>query len=177
MKRSLKYIIAAAILLVSCGKEESKHNIPDAPVNFIINPATGLDTHLNSGGNIGIYIKSKDKEAYDKLIRGVTVAKSYIAERTASSLVGYSGLLVVNIGILGDKPFAAFDLCCPNEARQNIRIVPTNEVSGRCPECGSTFSLLDGTGRPLSGPAEKDAKFLKPYYVERLNENEYRIFY
>lgn len=54
----LKYsLIISLILFLSCGKEEVKYNIPDAPVSFVIN-TNALDTHLAGGGNVGIYIRS-----------------------------------------------------------------------------------------------------------------------
>lgn len=175
---NLKYIlIILLILFLSCGKEEMKYNIPDAPVSFVIN-TNALDTHLAGGGNVSIYVRSKDKAAYEKLLTGVTVAKAYMAERSQTSFVGYSGLLVINTGsMLGSTPFAAFDLCCPYEAQENIRVVPTNDGKAQCPQCKSTFTILNGTGGAISGPAQKEAKNMKPYSIERQGEYQFRIFY
>lgn len=176
--KALKYIfIISAILLASCGKEEAKYNIPDSPVNFTFN-TNALDTHLAGAGNVAIYLLSRDKSDYDKLLAGVSVAKSYNAERTQASLVGYSGLLVINTGsLLGNTPFAAFDLCCPYEAQMSTRIVPTNNGTAECPKCKSSFMILNGTGKAVSGPAEKEAKNLKPYSIERRGESEYRVIH
>jgi len=177
----LKYIILTGIffLLTTCGKDEPKYSIPAAPVNFLLNTAA-WDNHLSAGvGNICIYIRTPDKAGYDKLITGVKSAKSFNSERGgAYSLPGYSGLLVINTGsTFTPTPYAAFDLCCPNEGIKNIRIIPTDDGTAMCPECKSTFDILNGSGMALSGQAKEKKKILQSYHISQKSESEFLIFY
>lgn len=172
-------ILATVLFFASCGKDEPRYAIPAAPVNFMINTSF-LDNHLAAGvGNICIYIRTSDKANYDKLISGVRSVQTFNSERAGvSSLPGYSGLLVINTGSsFTSTPYAAFDLCCPNEGMRNIMVVPTDDGIARCPECGSTFDILNGSGIALSGEAMDKKKSLQSYYVTRESESEYRIFY
>lgn len=177
MKRSIYGLIVYLFIygFSSCGKEEPKYTIPASSVNFIINTSF-LDNHLSSGGNIGIYLRSKDKSEYDKLITNIKSVKTYQGDgRSGNPRLGYSGLMIINTGaILGETPYAAFDLCCPNEKRENVRVVPTNDGTAECPHCHSTFDIMLGSGRPISGVASEN---LQSYYVSREGQDEFRIYY
>lgn len=179
--KQLKYIIILGIILTvfSCGKDEPKYSIPAAPVNFLLN-TTSWDNHLAAGvGNICVYIRTNDKGEYDKLVAGVKSVKTFNSERAGGSyLVGYSGLLVINTGsTFTPTPYAAFDLCCPNEGIQTIRVLPTDNGVAECPVCKSTFDILNGSGMALSGEAKNQKKNLQSYYISQKSGSEFLIFY
>lgn len=182
MMKLLKYIIVTGLLFLvtACGDDEPKYSIPAAPVNFLLN-INYLDNHLAAGvGNICVYVRTQDKAEYDKLVAGVKSVRTFNSERAGvSSMPGYSGLLVINTGstLATPTPYAAFDLCCPHEQMQNIRVLPTDDGIARCPECKSTFDILNGSGIALSGVAKDNKKTLQSYYVGRKSESEYLIYY
>ena len=177
MRNLIYWFIASLFIatLSSCGKEEPKYTIPASSVNFIINTSF-LDNHLASGGNIGVYLRSKDKSEYDKLITDIKGVKTYQGDgRSGNPRLGYSGLMIINTGaILGETPYAAFDLCCPYEKRENVRVIPTNDGTARCPQCNSTFDIMMGSGRPISGVASEN---LQSYYVSKGGQDEFRVYY
>ena len=79
------------------------------------------------------------------------------------SETGFGGVLLV-CDAMGDN--RAFDLACPVEVQQNVRvIVPENEIIARCPKCGSTYDIMSGYGHPLSGPAQTEGYWLRSYHV------------
>ncbi|MDE6495368.1 MAG: hypothetical protein K2L30_03925 [Duncaniella sp.] len=82
---------------------------------------------------------------------------------TAMSETGFGGVMLV-CDALGEN--RAFDLACPVEVSQKVRIyVPEGEINAQCPVCGSTYDIMSGYGHPLSGPAQKDGYWLKTYRV------------
>lgn len=170
MKRIYIYFtIILTVLLTSCGEEENPQTIPYAPCNFSIN-LSSTDNHLNNLTNIGIYIPSKDKFSYDKLISGISSAKTYSTPRLDVEYYGYSGVLIINHPTFGLR---AFDLCCPIHAQPGIRIVPTNNLTAKCQKCSSTYSLE--TGRPLSGSALDNKLNIQSYRVILNEGNKYRV--
>jgi hypothetical protein len=82
---------------------------------------------------------------------------------TALTETGFGGVMLV-CDAMGDN--RAFDLACPVEVKQNVRIyVPEGEINARCPQCGSTYDILSGYGHALSGPAQREGYWLKSYHV------------
>lgn len=166
-----------SLIALSCSKDEPNYTIPARPVGFKINTNVA-DSHLANTGNIGVYIYAKDKSNYDNLLSGVKGVKSYSAPRLSGEYIGFSGLMIINTGsTLTPTPFAVFDLCCPNEDMENIRVVPTNDGTAKCPQCNSTYEIIFGTGRPLSGPALEKRDFLQSYYITATGQSEFRVFY
>ncbi|SBV94029.1 hypothetical protein [uncultured Dysgonomonas sp.] len=174
MKKIKDILIIGLLMFVvsSCGKEEEKYTIPAAPVQFFIYP-NSFDNHLMGGGNIGIYLKNQqDKENYDKLVANIKEVKTYIGIRAGlPSYLGYSGLMVVNT-TLSDAPYAVFDLCCPHEDMVSIRVVPTNEGTVKCPECGSIYDIFTGVRK--SGVTKEN---LQSYRIVNDDGTRFRIFY
>ena len=157
MKKVL-FTLISCIFFSSCGEEEQVSNIPTYAVNLMIEPS-GIDNHLSIVGNIGIYVS--DKAAYEKLLNDIKGVKVHTAPRLKGEAIGFSGLLLIKT----DMELAAFDLCCPNEIEQRIKVVPTNEsMTAKCPECASEFNLWEN-GRAVGGPAEKKRQSLKSYRV------------
>lgn len=180
MKRNIYILLffSFSILLSACSKEEERSNIPNVPFRFNLNLGSS-DNHLNNGaGFINVYINTADKNQYDALLSGLKQTKSYIAPRIGSDSqqIGFSGLLVINIGIPIDgltTPLCAFDLCCPHESQRDIRIIPTDDMKAKCPKCGSIYNLLEG-GRPISGPVD-NSKRLRPYQINQLGDKEFQV--
>lgn len=81
------------------------------------------------------------------------------------SYTGFGGLLLtcdVN------SELHLFDLACPVERRADVRVAITDELTARCPKCGSqydVFRLERNPGDPISGPALTDGYALRPYRV------------
>jgi nitrite reductase/ring-hydroxylating ferredoxin subunit len=121
------------ILLLGCTTDTS--TIPLAPVNLQVNLLQA--TNLTAIG----------------------ATESYITASTTSEELGYGGLLVVHT--LNDT-YCAFDLSCPYEALQTVRVIVQSDLTAKCPVCGSVYRIMDGTGWPISGPSRHK---LKQYHV------------
>jgi hypothetical protein len=172
----IKYIFAAGliILLSACGKEEPKYTIPAKPVDFKFDTGSA-DHNLANISSISVYIKAADKNAYDSQLTGVKGVQTFIAPRLSGEYIGYSGLLIINTGsTLNPTPFAAFDLCCPHEKLESIRIVPTNNGTAKCPKCGSVYDIIFGTGQVMEGVSSEK---LQTYYIAPIGNSAYRVFY
>ena len=86
---------------------------------------------------------------------------------------GFGGILLVT-DVVGE--LCAYDLACPYEVRANVRLtVDANELSARCPTCGSRFDIYQNHGNPISGPAMDRGYALKRYSVTSGGATEYRV--
>lgn len=99
---------------------------------------------------------------------------------TALSATGYGGVMLVGTYTYSGNPLvsppAAFDLACPVEQRQDVRIVTDYEENcARCPVCGSTYDIVNGTGMPLSGVAAREKYGLRRYRVSAGSSGEYIV--
>ncbi|MDE5967874.1 MAG: hypothetical protein K2G64_02095 [Muribaculaceae bacterium] len=83
---------------------------------------------------------------------------------SVQSASGYGGVLLCTD--LSADP-VAYDLSCPVECKQDIRIqVDTEAFNARCPVCGSTYDIFGANhGAPLSGPAAERHYGLQVYPV------------
>lgn len=81
---------------------------------------------------------------------------------TASTFTGYGGVLLVG-NVLGDPQ--AFDLACPVECRQSVRVFINADLEAECPVCGSRYDVFSLGGHPIGGPAARDGYGLRPYRV------------
>ena len=73
--------------------------------------------------------------------------------------IGYGGVLVT-CGL--DLNYYAYDLSCPYEHKQNVRIKPNNMGQAVCDSCKTVYDLSYGVGNPVSG---KSKEYLKRYKV------------
>lgn len=99
---------------------------------------------------------------------------------TALSATGYGGVLLVGTYTYSGNPLAtppaAFDLACPVEQRQDVRVATDyDEMCARCPVCGSTYDIFNGTGMPLQGVAAREKYGLRRYRVAQGSAGEYLI--
>ncbi|NDV67351.1 hypothetical protein [Dysgonomonas sp. 25] len=177
MKKSIYIILLlAGILIPSCSDNDPDYVIPATPVSFRINLST-TDNHLNSPGNVGIYIPKNKMFEYNQSLNGVTIAKVYGTPRAggANEYYGYSGVLIFNTGIqTSSSGLVAYDLCCSYEQQVETRVVPTNDYRAKCPKCNSVFNLYED-GKAMSGPATTKGKKLQLYRVFTSANNEFYI--
>lgn len=77
--------------------------------------------------------------------------------------IGYGGILV----FCGwDSKYYAFDLSCPYEHKQNIKIKPNGLGQAICDSCKTVYDISYGVGNPTSGKAKE---YLKSYKAVFLN--------
>ncbi len=144
-KKTFKYYFLYAIfalLPVSCN-DNIRSSIPDYPVYLNLNLTT---TYPNFRDNPGQFLLFK--------------TRVFETDR-----VGFSGVLVF-CGF--DLNFYAFDMCCPFEAKQTIRVYPNDIGQAVCEKCGSVFDISYGNGNPTSGPAKE---VLKRYRINLSGDN------
>lgn len=137
MKRLSLFVFLLAFL-ASCNKTQLNEEspVPKYAVNFSVNYLIYAPILETQGGYYA-----------------VTEPMEY------GQYLGYSGLVIFH-GF--DDRLYAYDLCCPNECKREIRIEPSAVGVATCPECGSEYDIGFGTGRPTKGPS---TKILRRYTV------------
>lgn len=132
--------------LVSCD-DNFVSSIPDYPVNLNLNLTSSYPNFKNSANDFLLF----------KTIEGLP----------ADSRIGFGGIMVCTSGFddYGNSLYFAFDMACPFEVKNNIRVYPNpNTISHVvCEKCGSVFDVSYGNGGPISGPALDAKKVLKRY--------------
>lgn len=149
---SLKYSLYSmflALILASCN-DNIQSSIPDYPVYLNLSLTSTYPTFRNSTNQSLTFIK------------GVT---PNIPE---TNYTGFGGILVYSAPFTDDNGntiYYAFDLSCPYEAKNNIRIHLQESSLGKvvCDKCGSVFDISFGSGLPESGPAKEAKDRLKIY--------------
>ena len=128
------YLVSGLLALsfVSC-YDNVISSIPDYPVQLQLNLTSTYPTFKNSVNHFIIY---------DKKIRDI-------------DFIGYGGIIIYT-GFNGE--YNAYDMACPFEAKQNIRVYPNELGQAVCEGCGSVFQIGDAYGIPKSGPATEVLK-------------------
>jgi len=101
--------------------------------------------------------------------------KLFTEKRTQYDEIGYGGILVINGGSGNNgyyNQIYAYDLACPVEADQNIRVVPDELGKAKCPKCGTVYIIWDGSGKPENDESKYP---LLPYYVYSISNGNYMI--
>lgn len=132
LKYTMLFIIFSLLLFASCAKEES-HEFGGV-VNFKLN-LHSTDSDLN----------------------GLTNSKTFESRRLSTDRIGISGLLVFYADYDANRNLPvllAYDMCCRNENRPDIKVTPNSDLQAVCKTCGSTYDLING-GRVISGPAKE----------------------
>jgi len=135
---SIKYHLLVGLLalqFVSCD-DTYKSSIPDFPVQLDLNLTTTYPTFKNS---------------YNKFL--IFETKRYVTD-----YIGYGGILVYT-GF--DGAYYAFDLACPYEVKQKIRVHPNDKGQAICDSCKTVFDISYGIGNPTSGPAKETLRRYK----------------
>lgn len=138
MKLVIKHCLTITLLaftFASC-RDTVTSSIPDYPVYLELNMATAPYT---------TFLNSYDHYFYFKSSTGLS----------ASNKIGYGGIIVCT-GF--DGGYYAFDMSCPYEAKQTVRVYPNDSGEAVCEKCGSVFMLGYGIGDPQSGPAKETLK-------------------
>ena len=100
--------------------------------------------------NWRVYINI-DLRFQDRDLVGTLSHKSITEPRTANEYIGYSGVLVICGISTNGSTYYAYDLCCPNEVKRNIRIeVDDTGTKAICHSCGAEFEIAYGTGTPAN---------------------------
>ena len=120
--------------LISCN-DNVQSSIPDFPVYLNLNLTT---TYPN--------------------FRSPNQALTFEKRIFETDRIGYGGILVY-IGFDGE--YYAFDMSCPVEVKQTIRVHPNGLGQAVCKNCGSVFDLGYGIGNPSSGGAKETLKRYK----------------
>lgn len=144
-------ILAAATVLSGCEKVDN-HRIP--PANVAITFNTIGDWHqfgVSGAGEIREFIKQE----------GIPAGYPY----KSLEYTGFGGVMLV---CDPNGEYLAYDLACPVEANQSVRVQPdtSNPLAGmaRCPKCKSVYNLF-GMGAPVEGEALKLKYGLENYFV------------
>lgn len=85
---------------------------------------------------------------------------------TETSRTGFGGVLLISCvdPFSGDMGPMAYDLACPVERKQTVRVeVDPENYEAFCPECGSRYNITERGGSPISGPALTSKYQLKRY--------------
>lgn len=138
-----KVIVAVVLLLgmVSCG-DTYQSDIPNMRVRMEIDLLQSPYFKINEST---YFLEVKQPSKYNEY-------------------VGYSGLI---IGYTVLNGFCVYDLCCPIEAQQNVRVsIQKESWKAVCSQCGSEYDLMNN-GVLTKG--EKGA-YLKPYKAEKTGE-------
>lgn len=131
-------VLAFAALLTNCEGYES--SIPAMPVYLKCN----------------LYLSSNLKD-----VGGF----HYVTKAGGTDRIGFGGILIVHAF---DGNYYAFDLACPVEAKENVRIgKPDESLICTCDSCGEQYDTGLGLGSPLKGISKE---YLRRYSVS-LDEN------
>ncbi len=136
MIKDIFFISSVIILTLSSCNDNPISSIPDFPVYMELNLTSTYPTFKNSYNQSLTFTK------------GVTI----------TDRVGYGGILVCT-GFEGE--YYAFDMSCPYEAKQTIRVYPNGNGQAVCEKCGSVFDTGYGIGNPSAGPAKEVLKKYK----------------
>ena len=147
--------LAGALLTCGC-KSVNDDSIPVTPVNIVFTTPAMWDLYgVNGALQYRYFIPSEHKPA----------GFSY----TAGSHAGFGGILLV-CSYMGEP--RAYDLACPVERSQTVRVAINSDNLAECPGCHSTYDVFSLSGHPVSGPAANDGYGLRPYHVHRSTTSE-----
>lgn len=131
--------ICLLVSLFSCEKNETIDLLPNVPVDVIVNL------------NLPQYIELQIPGSWDD-----------------SSVGGIRGIFIQNTGI-GNPPYKAFELACPNNDC-NTPMVFDGSTKFKCPCDKSEYSVIDGS--PLTAG---NSQFAREYKVIVINSTTLNI--
>ncbi len=149
MTRYTLFVISFFLFFTSCESVEDER-IPPVAVNIEF-------------ANVGMW------NTYG--VAGALDSRTFIKEEripsdfpyTELTYTGFGGVLLVSN--IMNIPLA-YDLACPVEVKNNIRIyIDTVKSQAVCPKCGSRFDVFDNPGYPISGPAAEKKLGMQQYNV------------
>ena len=126
---------------------------------FICFPFTGCnDNYISSIPDFPVYMDLNLTTTYPTFRNSYNHSLTFEKGVLATDRTGYGGILVYT-GL--DGGYYAFDMSCPYEAKQNIRVYPNDKAQAVCEGCGSVFDIGYGIGNPVSGKAKETLKRYK----------------
>lgn len=135
------FVSFTCIILLSGCEDNYISSIPDFPVNLAI------DLRL-APYNTSLRNNSNSYELFEKPRMG----KELIDK------IGFGGIIVYADF---EGKFCAFDLACPHEAKNSIKVKPNDLGQVVCDSCGSVYDISFGIGHPIKGPAKESLKRYK----------------
>ncbi|NDP22275.1 MAG: hypothetical protein GZ091_14515 [Paludibacter sp.] len=141
--KSIRYYLLSTFLafsLASCD-DSYKSSIPDYFVSLQLNLTTTYPTFKNSSNQFLLF-----------------ETRVFETDR-----IGFGGILVcsgVGFDDSGNTRYYAYDMACPYEVKNNIKVYPVENDLGKvaCEKCGSVYDVGFGFGNPVSGPAKESLK-------------------
>lgn len=134
-KKNLFYYVTLIVILSGCD-DNYISSIPDYPVRLQLNLTS---TYPNFKDNPNSFL------IFDKPVQ-------------ATDRVGFGGVIVY-VGF--DANYYAFDLACPYEAKQSIKVKPNDLGQLVCETCGTVYDISYGIGNPVEGPSKEILKRYK----------------
>lgn len=116
---------------------------------LLLGACSETDRPVSPAGSVACRLELQDSR-YRALLAPGGIA-TVTEPPTASSRIGLRGLVVVH-GLTGQADYFAYDLACPHELGQLVRL-ELRETQLDCPTCHSSYELLSGLGAPIAGPA------------------------
>ncbi|MBO8439909.1 MAG: hypothetical protein IAC51_04585 [bacterium] len=159
MKR-LFCVVFAISALCACEKVNVKSPVLDMPVYMkvnLMNEAICLDI---LGGYYEIYPMEGNRLYVNRSGQDEVLYNNRLGER-----YGYSGVAIYHTF---DGRYVAYDLCCPHELREDVRIRCSMDGTARCDSCGTVYNIGFQNGWPTSGPSQYPLKEYK--VIQYVNE-------
>ena len=156
---SIMMALAVVLSAIPACNQVDDDRIPSLPVFIDISGAGLWNTYGVSGVGISRNFINSD---------GIVSPSGF--PYNANSYVGFGGVLLIG----GVDPFTgesnvplAYDLSCPVECRQNVRVaINADNLEAVCPVCASRYDVLTAGGAPVGGPAlTGDTKYGLRRYV------------
>lgn len=141
--------VAAIVFIFTSCHTIDDDRIPVHPVNIVFNTIADWNVYGVAGAmDYKYFIREQRKPANFPY--------------TANTYTGFGGILLVS-DVMGNPQ--AYDLSCPVEAENNVRVAVDDEMLARCPKCGSTYDVFSLQGHPVSGRATELGYGLRRYMV------------
>jgi len=134
-RRYLFYFVTLIVILSGCD-DNYISSIPDYPVRLQLNLTSTYPTFRDNPNSFLIF---------DKPVQ-------------ATDRIGFGGVLAY-VGFDGN--YYAFDLACPYEAKQSIKVAPNDLGQVVCETCGTVYDISYGIGNPVEGPSKEILKRYK----------------
>ncbi len=150
MKKRIVTLLIISLALVACDGLVWESSIPERSV-FVERTLLTEAFDLMSVGGYKIITKDNKK---------------------INESVGFGGILLFHG--YNDEYFA-FDLACPYELNENIRVEPNGTGQAVCPVCGSVYAIGWGTGALQSGVAKEGLKKYQVYYLSLSGGDKIRV--
>ena len=137
-KRQLSFPIAILIILAMLTGCEDNYisPIPNYPVSLRLNLTATYPTFKNSVGQT------------------LTFEKPILA----TDRIGFGGIVVCT-NHFGE--YTAYDMSCPHEAKQKIKVKPNDVGQLVCDSCNSVYDISQQSAFPVSGPSKHPLKQYK----------------